>query len=61
MGQSPRRQMAPMGALVATIILLGVYPSIVMDLFETAVEPIAEGLAFAVEAGTDAAVSGGGG
>ena len=44
-------EIAPIGALVASIVLLGVYPAIVMDLFETAVQPIADGLT---------AVSGGG-
>ncbi len=41
---------APMAALVASIVLLGVYPSIVMDLFEQGVEPIAAGVA-AVQSG----------
>ena len=44
-------EVAPVGALVAAIILLGVYPSIVMDLFEAAVQPIADGLAFALDPG----------
>ena len=49
---------APILALVATIVLLGVYPSIVMDLFEAAVAPIADGLALAADS-AEAAVSGG--
>ena len=59
-------EVVPIGALVASIVLLGVYPSIVMDLFETAVTPIADGLAVAratAEAGVDAvsnATAGGG-
>ena len=44
-------EVAPVAALVAAIILLGVYPSIVMDLFEAAVAPIADGLAFALDSG----------
>ena len=53
-------EMAPIGALVAAIVLLGVYPALVMDLFETAVEPIADGLAVAkaaAESGVAVALS----
>ena len=49
---------APVVALVASIVLLGVYPSIVMDLFEAAVAPIADGLALAADS-AEAAVAGG--
>ena len=35
----------PLGALVSLIVLLGVYPSVVLDVFELGVRPIAEGIA----------------
>ena len=50
-------EFAPTGALVAAIVLLGVYPAIVMDLFEDGVQPIADGLAVAART---AAVTAGG-
>ena len=40
-------EIAPVGALVAAIVLLGVYPRVVMDRLEQGVEPIAAGVAAA--------------
>ena len=38
-------EVTAVGSLVALIVLLGVYPSVVMDVLEMGVEPIAEGIA----------------
>ncbi len=37
-------ELVPMGALVAVILLLGVYPAVIMDMLEQGVEPIAQGV-----------------
>jgi NADH-quinone oxidoreductase subunit M len=52
-------ELLPIGALVASIVLLGVYPAIVMDLFETAVQPIADGLATGAAESVNAVAGGG--
>jgi NADH-quinone oxidoreductase subunit M len=44
-------EIAPLGSLVALIILLGVYPAPVMDLFEFALQPVADGLSEAAAVG----------
>jgi NADH-quinone oxidoreductase subunit M len=52
-------ELGSLGILAAAIVLLGVYPSIVMDLFEMGVEPIAEGIA-SVGAGSISSIGAGG-
>ena len=38
-------ELLPLGALVGVIVLLGVYPSVVLDVLEMGVQPIADGIA----------------
>ena len=54
-------ELAPMGVLVALIVLLGVYPAVLTDVLEMGAEPIADGLRVAREGLTDVSVAGLGG